>query len=88
MMMNLMIQIPVMRMIKMAKKKILDADTRNWSKDDVKKIENHLRKYKYQIDFIQADGRKRFAYSNDEPKLIELYMKSIGAKILKVSEID
>ena len=76
------------KMIKMAKKKILDADSRNWSKDDVKKIETHLRQYKYQVDFIQKDGRKRFAYTNDEPELIAKYMMSIGAKILKVAKIE
>lgn len=69
------------------KKKILDADTRNWSKEEIKKIEPHLRKYKYQINFQMPGGKIRFAYTNDEPELTAAYMKSIGAKILKVSKI-
>ena len=72
----------------MAKKKILDADTRNWSKDEIKKIIPHIKKYKYQVDFIQKDGKKRFAYTNEEPELTANYLRSIGAKILKVSKID
>ena len=76
------------RMIKMVKKKILDADTRNWSKDEVKKIIPHISKYKYQVTFVQVDGRKRFAYTNEEPELTANYLRSIGAKILKVSKIE
>lgn len=68
-------------------KKILDVDSRKWSKKDQDKMEPHLRKYKYQIDYIQSDGRKRFAYTNEEPELMTLYFKKIGAKILKVKEI-
>ena len=75
-------------MIKMAKKKILDADTRKWSNDEIKKIIPHIKKYKYQVTFVQADGRKRFAYTNEEPELTANYLRSIGAKILKVSKID
>lgn len=72
----------------MAKKKILDADTTNWSKEDKKKIEVHLRKYKYQVNFQLSNGKIRFAYTNEEPELTKIYMESIGAKILKVSRID
>jgi len=68
-------------------KKILDVDTTKWSEKNKKKIESHLRKYKYQVNFKLPDGKIRFAYTNDEPEVIKDYMKMMNATILKVKKL-
>jgi len=66
--------------------KILDADTTKWSKKDKEKIKPHLKKYSYQVNFQQTNGKVRYAYCND-PIPVELYLKSQGSKILKVLKL-
>lgn len=68
-------------------KKILDVNTKTWSDGEIKKIIPHLKKYKYKIDFKMPDGKVRYAYTNDEPELLEMYVRQINAVILKVTEL-
>lgn len=73
-------------LVKQEPKKILDADTRKWSKKDIEEIKPHLKKYKYQVNFKMPGGIIRFAYT-DDPVVTKAYMKSVGAKIVKVTKI-
>jgi len=46
----------------------------------------HLRGKKYQVNFEQQDGKERFAYG-DNLVVLEMYVKSIRGKILKVTKL-
>ena len=68
-------------------KKILDVDTTNWSDTDKQKIITHLKKYKFKVDFKMSNGKVRYAYTNDDPQRIEMFVKQLNAVILKVTEL-
>ncbi len=63
--------------------KVLDAQM---PKEEQKKLEPILRSKKYQANIELPDGKIRFMYG-DDPVTLELYAKSIGAKILKTSKV-
>jgi len=68
------------------KKKILDV---RFPKEEQEKnvgLINKLKEKKYQANIELPDGKIRFMYGND-PVELELYAKSIGAKILKTSKV-
>lgn len=66
------------------KKKILDVRfLKEEQEKNVDLIEKLMEK-KYQANIQLPDGKIRFMYGND-PVELELYAKSIGAKILKTS---
>ena len=69
------------------RKKILDVDTKTWSETDKQKIIKHLKKYKFKVEFKMPNGKIRYAYTNDDPQLIEMFMKQLNAVILKVTEL-
>lgn len=50
------------------------------------RLDPELRKKKYQVDIKLPTGKVRYLYLND-PRVAELYVKIIGAKILKIREL-
>ena len=67
----------------MSKKKVLVI---RQSKDKQTKLKPNLRGKKYQVNFEQQDGKVRFAYG-DDLAVLEVYVKSIRGKILKVTKL-
>jgi len=65
------------------KKKIMDITTKGWEKNMINNLAKVINsRYKYEITFETSDGRTKWAYSND-PVTTEMYLRSIGAIILK-----
>jgi len=63
-------------------KRILDIGGMSLT-DQAKAMKRTALEKDWEITFQQADGKVRFALTSD-PKLAEVYLKKIGAKILKV----
>ena len=69
----------------MSKKyKVLDTDGMPIS--DQYKLIPYLPKNKYQLNIQLKSDRVRYAYV-DEPKIAEIFVKNIGAKILKIIKL-
>lgn len=82
---SLIIQKIFQRGINIRKKfKALDAD--GMPLDAQRKLLPELSKKKYQVSFTLKNGRVRFAFT-DNPHVIETYVKTIDAKILKILKI-
>ncbi len=64
-------------------KKIQDIDSRKWTPEDFEQIKPKLNEYKYQISYKMPGGIIRSAFT-DEPKIVEVYLKSINATIIKI----
>ena len=64
--------------------KILDTD--GMPIPEQAKIIPLLRKRKYQVSIKLKNGKTKYIYLND-PKIAEIYVKGIEAKILKVNKI-
>lgn len=67
----------------MSKKKVLVIKQ---PKDKQTKPKPNLRRKKYQVNFEQQDGKVKFAYG-DNLAVLEMYVKSIRGKILKVTKL-
>lgn len=63
--------------------KVLDAQM---PIEDQEKLKPILATKKYQVDIELPDGKVRYLYG-DDPVPMEMYARSIGAKILKTAKL-
>lgn len=70
----------------MSPKKFRALDTGGISVRDQLTLEPELCMRKYQVNIKLRSGKVRYLYLND-PSLAELYVKIIGAKILRVKKL-
>jgi len=67
------------------KHKVLDIRFPKKEQEKSEKLIQQLQQKKYQVS-IEINGKTRFMYG-DDPVVLELYAKGIGAKILKVTKL-
>lgn len=70
-------------------KRVLDITTKHWKPEEVEKMKIAIRdkNYKYQLKIQQPDGQIKYAYTNDEPELLKVYLEKAGAKLLEIKRL-